>query len=417
MRLYELPLIFVLIGLVLYTVLAGADFGAGFWQLFAGRGQGGVLVRDHAHNSMAPVWEANHVWLIFVLTVTWTAYPTAFGSIASTLSVPLFVAAIGIVLRGAAYALRAGTSTHREQRSIDAVFAISSILTPFALGTMVGAIASRRVPVGNAAGHMFSSWLNPTSILVGVLAVATSAYLAAVFLAADAARGGDAELDRRFRARALGAGIVAGAIALAGIAVLHGDAHPLYHHLLRGGALAALIVSILAGTLTLGLVLRSRFEAARYSAAAAVAAVIAGWALAQSPLLLPGLTVRQAAAPHDTLVVVTVAVLGGAVILFPSLGLLFRLVLHGRLDHDAEIAARPLPVAPSLLSASSSGLLARVAGACLLAGFGFLTIAEAGWAHAVGVVALFGFMVCGLLAAMPSQLAEGDERAVDSRER
>jgi cytochrome d ubiquinol oxidase subunit II len=392
MRLYELPLIFVLIGLVLYTVLAGADFGAGFWQLFAGRGPSGVRVRDHAHDSMAPVWEANHVWLIFVLTVTWTAYPTAFGSIASTLSVPLFIAAIGIILRGATYALRAGTSTHREQRTIDAVFAVSSILTPFALGTMVGAIASRRVPVGNAAGHMFSSWTGPTSILVGVLAVATSAYLAAVFLAADAARGGDAELERRFRARALGAGIAAGAVALVGIAVLHGDAHPLYHHLLRGTALATTIVSILAGIATLGLVLRSRFETARYTAALAVAAVIAAWALAQSPLLLPGLTVREAAAPHDTLVVVTVAVLGGAVILFPSLGLLFRLVLHGRLDHDAETAALPLPAAPALLSASSSGLLARVAGACLLAGFGFL-------------------------AVTPSQSADVDDRAVDSRER
>src|SRR5580692_5029996 len=178
MRLYELPLIFVLIGLVLYTVLAGADFGAGFWQLFAGRGQGGVRVRDHAHESMAPVWEANHVWLIFVLTVTWTAYPSAFGSIASTLSVPLFIAAVGIILRGAAYALRAGTATARERRWIDAVFAASSILTPFALGTMVGAIASRRVPVGNAAGHLFSSWTGATSILVGVLAVATAAYLA-----------------------------------------------------------------------------------------------------------------------------------------------------------------------------------------------------------------------------------------------
>jgi cytochrome d ubiquinol oxidase subunit II len=403
MHLYELPLIFVLIGLVLYTVLAGADFGAGFWQLFAGRGQGGMRVREHAHESMAPVWEANHVWLIFVLTVTWTAYPTAFGSIASTLSVPLFVAAIGIVLRGAAYALRAGTSTHREQRAIDTVFAISSILTPFALGTMVGAIASRRVPVGNAAGQMFSSWLNPTSILVGVLAVATSAYLAAVFLAADAARGSDSELERRFRARALGAGIVAGAVALAGIAVLHGDAHPLYHRLLRGDALAALILSILAGILTLGLVLRSSFETARYSAAAAVAAVIAGWALAQNPLLLPGLTVRQAAAPHDTLVVVTVAVLGGALILFPSLGLLFRLVLGGRLDRDAARDARRDPgpaTAAALLSPSlAPGLLARAAGACLLAGFGFLTIAEAGWAHAIGVVALFGFMVCGVAAA------------------
>ncbi len=404
MHLYELPLIFVLIGLVFYVVLAGADFGAGFWQLFAGQDAGGTRVRDHAHESMAPVWEANHVWLIFVLTITWTAYPSAFGSIASTLSIPLFIAAIGIILRGAAYALRTGTASDRERRSIDTVFAISSILTPFALGTMVGAIAARRVPVGNAAGNLLSSWTGATSILVGVLAVATCAYLAAVFLAADAARAGKDDLRESFRARALAAGVVAGMVALAGLVVLHADAQPLYHRLLHSDALAAVIVSALAGVATLELVRRERFEPARYSAAIAVAAVISGWALAQSPLLLPGLTVREAAAPHDTLVVVVVAVLGGAVILFPSLALLFRLVLGGRLDHSDHTAIAPAPIG-RLLSASAPGMLARAAGACLLAGFGLLTIAEAGWAHAIGVLALLGFIVCGFLADVPAQLA------------
>src|SRR2546430_8665506 len=138
MHLYELPLIFALIGLALYTVLAGADFGAGAWQLTAGRGRDATRIREHAHNSMAPVWEANHVWLIFVLTVLWTAYPAAFGSIASTLSVPIFAAGLGIVLRGAAYALRSGTSTPGQVRTIDMVSAVSSVLTPFALGTAVG---------------------------------------------------------------------------------------------------------------------------------------------------------------------------------------------------------------------------------------------------------------------------------------
>src|SRR5205823_9230984 len=114
MHLYDLPLAFALVGLALYAVLAGADFGAGFWQLVAGRGERGEEIREHAHHAMAPVWEANHVWLIFVLTVFWTAYPTAFGSIASTLAIPLFLAGIGIVFRGAAYALRVGASTPRE---------------------------------------------------------------------------------------------------------------------------------------------------------------------------------------------------------------------------------------------------------------------------------------------------------------
>jgi cytochrome d ubiquinol oxidase subunit II len=408
-HLYDVPLIFVLIGLVLYTVLAGADFGAGFWQLSAGSGASGDRIRDHAHESMAPVWEANHVWLIFVLTVTWTAYPTAFGSIASTLSIPLFIAALGIILRGATYALRAGAANAREQRPIDAVFAISSILTPFALGTIVGAIASRRVPVGNAAGDLFSSWLNPTSLLVGGLAVATSAYLAAVFLAADAARLSDRELAKRFRGRALGAGVVAGAVAIAGVAVLRSDAHPLYHRLLHSGALAAVIVSIVAGIITLELVRRSRFESARYTSATAVAAVIAGWAFAQSPVLLRGLTVQQAAAPHDTLVVVTVAVIAGAVILFPSLALLFRLVLRGRLDHDARASSDTVGSATGLLPVSARGSRGRLAAGSLVAGFGFLTIAEAGWAHALGVLALLGFLLFGFLALAPSQLAAGDQ--------
>jgi cytochrome d ubiquinol oxidase subunit II len=421
MHLYELPLIFVLIGLALYVVLGGADFGAGFWQLLAGAGRMGERIRDHAHESMAPVWEANHVWLIFVLTVTWTAYPTVFASIASTLSIPLFIAAVGIVMRGASYALRAGASTGRERRRIDLVFALSSVLTPFALGTLVGAIASRRVPVGNAAGDLFSSWLNPTSIFVGVLAIATSAYLAAVFMAADARRlagSGHAEdeLLAALRTRALVTGLIAGAVAVAGLVVLHSDAHFLYTRLLHGGALAAVLVSALAGLGTLELVRRGSFELARYSAAIAVAAVLAGWALAQRPLLLKGLTVQQAAAPHDTLVLVVIAVLAGATILFPSLALLFRLVLHGRLDH-AEPDAEDSPGARSpgaadrrsqfgqLLAASAQGLLARAAGACLLVGFGFLTIAEAGWAHAVGVVALLAFLVCGFLALVPAQLA------------
>ena len=401
MLLIALPLVFTLAGVALYVVLAGADFGAGFWQLLAGRGARAERIREHAHDSMAPVWEANHVWLIFVLTVFWTAYPTALGSIASTLAAPLFIAAIGVILRGAAYALRSGASNRRELSLVDSIFSISSILTPFALGTAVGAIASRRVPFGNATGHFFSSWLNPTSILIGVVAVVASAYLAAVYLAADAALRDEPELERAFRARALVAGVLAGAVALAGVAVLHSDAHPLYHQLVAGQALPALIVSVLAGVGTLALVYGRRFEAARYSAALAVAAVVAGWALGQWPTILPGLTVRQAAASHDTLVAVVVAVLAGGAILFPSLALLFRLTLKGRL-HGAEQATQELP--SSWDGVAKPELLARAAVACLIVGFGLLNVAEARWAHAVGVAGLFGFIVSGFLAAIPAVL-------------
>ncbi len=144
---------FILAGVVLYTVLGGADFGAGIWQLLAGPGERGQRIREHAHESMGPVWEANHVWLIFVLTVTWTAYPVFFGSVASTLSVALFIAGLGIILRGASYALRSGAPDGRETLVIDGMFSIASLVTPFALGCAAGAIAAERVPVGNAAGH------------------------------------------------------------------------------------------------------------------------------------------------------------------------------------------------------------------------------------------------------------------------
>src|SRR3954470_6126963 len=216
MALTAVPLVFVLVGLTCYIVLAGADFGAAIWQVSAPQTPQGRRIRDFAHNVMAPVWEANHVWLIFVLTVTWTAYPAAFGSIASTLAIPLLLAALGIVIRGAAYAVSAGTSGPRQTRDVDRVSAVASLLTPFALAACLGGIASGRVPYGNADGDLVSSWLNPTSVLLGALAVATSAYLAAVYLCDDARRRGAHDLVEAYRRRALGAGLVAGLLAVGG---------------------------------------------------------------------------------------------------------------------------------------------------------------------------------------------------------
>jgi cytochrome bd ubiquinol oxidase subunit II len=403
-----LPLVFVLIGVVLYTVLAGADFGAGMWQLVSGGGERGERIRDHCHHSMGPVWEANHVWLIFVLTVTWTAYPVFFGSVASTLAVALFIAALGIILRGTSYALRSGASGTGELRTIDRIFAVASLVTPFALGAAAGAIAAERVPVGNAAGNSITSWLNPTSILVGLLTVSFSAYLAAVFLAGDAARSGETDLVDAFRARALAAGTVAGAMALAGLVVVHADDHSLYTGLVHGGALAILIVSVVVGTATMGLNASRRFELARYTAALAVALVVADWAVARWPTLLPGLTVDQAAAPHDTMVAVVVAVLAGAVLLFPAVTLLFALTLrghlavHGRETKSTSSAGRS-DVAQLLLGPMLGG---RLAVALLIVGIGMLNVADAPWAHAIGVASLLVFIIVAFAALVPAALAE-----------
>ena len=388
--LQALPLVFVLAGLALYTVLGGADLGAGFWQLAVGDSQQGKRVGEYAHRAMAPLWEANHVWLIFVLTIFWTAYAVAFGSIASTLAVPLFLALLGLVFRGAAYALRAGATTPRESRRIDTIFSLSSILVPFFLGTAIGAIATDRVPVGNAAGDLWSSWLNATSILIGFLAVATSAYLAALYLAADAAAEHEDTIEREFRLRALGSGVVAGAIAFAGIFVVDANNHALFESLTSGRARPAVIVSGLAGLAALGLVHLRRYELARYCAAVAVAGIIAGWALARWPTILPGLTVDQAAAGHDTLVCVVVTVLAGGVIVCPALALLFGLTLAGRFRAEPQ-AVREVDTADD--HSTNPRLPARLGIACLIAGVGLLNVADAASAHGLGIVCLIGFVV------------------------
>src|SRR4051794_1509602 len=403
-----LPLVFVLGGLMLYTVLAGADFGAGFWELFAGRGEHAVRIREHAHRSMAPVWEANHVWLIFVLTVFWTGYPKAFGSIASTLAIPLFIAALGIIFRGAAYALQPGASSPWESRIIQMTFSISSILTPFALGAAIGGIAADRVPVGNAAGAAFSSWVNPTSVLTGLLAVASCAYLAAVYLAADAARHGDSWLERSFRRRALAAGLITGAIALAALLIVYADYRPLAHALLSGPALGAVIVSSVAGLATLNDVYSRRFELARYSAALAVGSVVASWAIARWPLILPGLTVHAAAGGHRTLVWLVLSVIVGGDIVLSSMGLLFRLTLTDRLGGAAPTAgAGPVATGPGFRHSS----FGRSAIAFLVAGIALLTVAEASWAHAVGVVCLLGFVVSEFAARLALVVGHAPARA------
>jgi cytochrome d ubiquinol oxidase subunit II len=337
MTLADVCLALIAAGITAYITLGGADFGGGFWDLTAGTARRGHRIRALVQRSMGPVWETNHVWLIFVLVIAWTAFPVAFGSAFSTLYVALFLAAAGIILRGTAFVLRVQAATLGGTRTFGATFATASVLTPFFLGAAAGGIGSGRVPVGNAAGDPITSWLNPTSIAIGVLAVLAGAYLAAVYLAADAREAELADLQRAFRARALGAGIAAGAVAAAGLVVLHSDARTLFDGLTSGFGLVCVVASAVAGVVTLSLVWRERYEAARFAAAAAVAAVTVGWVAAQYPDVLPGqLTVEDAAAPHATLVALLVSVALGLVFLVPSLVALYRLATQDALDEPFE---------------------------------------------------------------------------------
>jgi cytochrome bd ubiquinol oxidase subunit II len=333
----EICLGFVMLGLTAYAVLGGADFGAGFWDLTAGTAGGGGRVRGMIQRSMAPVWEANHVWLIFVLVIVWTAFPVAFGSIFSTLTIPLFLVAIGIIFRGSAFALRGQAGTMREAKVLGGLFALSSVLIPFFFGAAAGGIASGRVVVGNAAGDLWTSWLNPTSALIGVLAVVTGAHVSAVYLAGDSVRAGVPDMVQAFRRRAIGSGLVAGIVALGGLLVVRSDARPLFDGLTSGTGLIMVLVSGLGGVATLGLVLAGRYGLARVTVAVAVGAILLGWVFAQDPYFLPGeLTFDEAAASDASLTALVIAVGVGMIILVPSLWFLYRLVLRGELDQAYE---------------------------------------------------------------------------------
>jgi len=308
-----------------YAVFGGADFGAGFWDLVAGGAKRGERPREVIDHSIAPVWEANHVWLIFVFVVLWTCFPEAYASIMLTLFVPLTLAALGIVLRGASFAFRKVVLRTRDQRNFGAAFALASVLVPYCLGAVVGSVASGRVPAGGEAGDPWSSWVNPTSVLGGVLAVCTSAYLAAFFLVSDADRIADAEMVTYFRRRAVAAGVVAGAVAFAGLFVLHHDATYLFDGL-RSRALPLVILSAVFGLGALLLLTRQVRRGARFTAIAAVVGVVVAWGVAQWDYLLPtSLTVAEAAAPSGTMTAVFLATGLAAVLIVPAFALLYVL--------------------------------------------------------------------------------------------
>jgi cytochrome bd ubiquinol oxidase subunit II len=340
--LVDLLLAILIVGLAAYAVLGGADYGAGFWDLTAGGAQRGARLRGLVHRSMGPVWEANNVWLILVLVVMWTCFPRAFGPLMETLYVPLFLAAVGIIFRGFAYALRGEAASISEARVIGAVFALSSVLTPFFLGCALGAVASGQVPAEGDPGIPFSSWTGATALWAGALAVATGAYVAAVFLAADSVRVEAPDLTIAFRRRALGSAVVAGVMAIGGLLVIREDARNLYDGLTSGGGLAMVIVSGVVGVLTLWLVWSSRFEVARYTSGVAVGAMLAGLAFAQRPDFLPGeLSVQAAAADDATLAATLIVLVIALLVIVPSVAVLFRLTLQGRLSDQFRPIVTP----------------------------------------------------------------------------
>jgi cytochrome bd ubiquinol oxidase subunit II len=318
-------------GVTLYAIFGGADFGGGFWDLTAGDAERGAPVREQIDRSLTPVWEANHVWLIFVLVVSWTSFPEAFGAVTSTLFIPLSLAAFGIVLRGAGFAFRHSVRSLQARRAFGAMFALSSVITPFFMGAAVGAIAAGNVPL-DGDGDLVSSWLNVTGVTIGLLFIATGAFISAVFLVYDARRDSQPELEQAFTRRALGASIAAGVLSIVGLFVLHEEAKPLYDGL-TSDALPLVIASIATGAAGLWALATKRVRLLRPLAVASTALLIWAWGVAQSPDVLPGVaTIDDVAAPDATLTSVIVVFVFAVLILGPSFGLLYTLQRRASLE-------------------------------------------------------------------------------------
>lgn len=318
--------------LVLYALLGGADYGGGVWDLFA-FGKRARQQRALIAEAISPVWEANHVWLILVIVILFTAFPGAFAVIATALHIPLTLLLIGIVLRGTAFTFRTYDVQRDDvQRRWSLVFSIASIITPVLLGITLGAIASGRIRVENGfvTTGFFDSWLAPFPFSVGFFALALFAFLAAVYLTLETR---DRQLQEDFRKRALVAGVAVGILALTVFLLAETGAPTVRAGISRTWwALALHVFTAIFATGAFYALWTRQYRLARLCAAVQVTLILLGWAFAQFPHLVePDVTIASAAAPRITLQLLLAALVLGAILLFPSYYYLFRIFKRTRI--------------------------------------------------------------------------------------
>jgi cytochrome bd ubiquinol oxidase subunit II len=320
------PLLLASVALVLalttYALLGGADYGGGVWDLLAS-GPTGERQRATIAHAIGPVWEANHVWLIAAIVILFTGFPHAFATVSIYLHVPLLVVLVGIVLRGSAFVFRAyGPSDPRHEWLWGRVFAIASTVTPLFLGIVVGAVTEGRLPqthTGSFVNVFVTPWLTPFALSVGVFALTVFAFLAAVYLTLEAR---DAEERAAFRARALISGVLVGGLAAMVLMLANQDVR----HALTASAwaLPLHLATGVSASAALACLWFEQYRLARIAAAAQVALILWGWALAQYPYAVrPHLTLSASAAPENVLVLLLQVLGVGAVLLVPSLLYLF----------------------------------------------------------------------------------------------
>jgi cytochrome d ubiquinol oxidase subunit II len=309
-----------------YVLLGGADFGGGVWDLLAS-GPRRHRQREVIAHAIGPIWEANHVWLILAIVLTFTCFPAVYARLGTVLHIPLTLMLVGIVLRGSAFTFRTYDSQHDAvQRRWGRIFASASVITPVLLGVSIGAVASGRVggEIGGSFVQQFvQPWLTPFALSVGLLTLTLFAFLAAVFLTLETR---DRELSDEFRRRALGAGV---AVFLAAVVVLllSGEAAPMIRSglLTSPWALPLHLATGLSAIAAFAALWYRRYRLARLAAGLQVSLIFWGWPLAQYPFLLPpGFTISDTAAPNSTLKATLIVLCVGGVVLLPSLWYLFQ---------------------------------------------------------------------------------------------
>ena len=330
----------MVIALVLYVLFGGADFGGGVWDLLAS-GPRKKEQRALIERAIGPIWEANHVWLILVVVLLFAGFPRAFAALTTALHVPMTLFLLGVVARGSAFTFRAYDSRgDRVQKRWGLVFSLASVIAPVLLGMIVGTIASGRIRVEGATitSGFFRPWLAAFPFAVGLYALSLFAFLAAIYLAHEA---DDPALKEDFRRRALASGVAVGALAAVSFALSLRSA-PVIAKGLTDHPITWPVHSITAvsATATFVLLLRRRYSIARYTAALQATMILLGWAASQYPyLVVPDVSIADAAGNPRTRALLLVALAAGSALLFPSLYVLFR--VFKRPPPDAPPDARP----------------------------------------------------------------------------
>ena len=314
------------LGLIAYAVLGGADFGAGIWDLFA---VGSQAQRQHEliNHALGPVWEANHVWLIFLIVGLFTAFPSAFAILSIALFLPLTIALIGIVLRGSGFIFRtyAIDTAGPTARWWSRVFSTASLVTPFFLGASAAAVASGRIeaPNGNVQADLGSTWTTPFALTIGAMAILLCASLAAVYLTVEARNNHEESLAEMYRLRAIIAGAVTAVLGALGLLLSPSEA-PIPWQGLLARALPVVIATMLIGVATAVSLFFRKYSLARILIILEVAFLLGSWGLSQYPFIIPpSVTIDNAANDPNVIVALLISIGIGMILVLPALYYLF----------------------------------------------------------------------------------------------